>query len=402
MKSDENITVNTFNRFHSRLMFFCRRYYNFSLNVSSTKSWGYTQPNGHVDGIVGGLLRKEIDIGMSPIFVKQERLSLLSYGRKTWNLRAAFILRNPKSRKSYQIFLKPLSSGVWIGIVLLSLASIIAQLLIRGVVKSPRFPGSNADMTSSYIILRTLGSLCQQGMGSCSNLLSGRIVVIFTLLLGSMVYQFYSASLVSFLLNVPTTIITNMQGILDQGFGVGCQDTLYDRLYLARSSNNVTKEIYRRILKKTDNKTAFLQSEEGMELVKRGQYAFHIGLEMAYPIIQNTFDEHTICELREVPMWGKRHVHAAYQKNSPFKDAMDVCLARLSENGVLNREYIFWHPKKPHCLLSGTAITINTGLNDFYPALAVLFIGMLLSLQILIMEHVWYNKTHAIIKPYCE
>lgn len=45
------------------------------------------QPNGRVDGVVGALLRKEVDIGMSPIFVKQERLPLVSYGRKTWNLR---------------------------------------------------------------------------------------------------------------------------------------------------------------------------------------------------------------------------------------------------------------------------------------------------------------------------
>lgn len=53
-----------------------------------------------------------------------------------------------------------------------------------------------------------------------------------TLLLGLLTYQFYSASLVSFLLNVPTTVITTVQGILDNGFDIGCEDVLYDKDFL--------------------------------------------------------------------------------------------------------------------------------------------------------------------------
>lgn len=53
-----------------------------------------------------------------------------------------------------------------------------------------------------------------------------------TLLLGLLTYQFYSASLVSFLLNVPTTVITTVQGILDNDFDIGCEDVLYDKDFL--------------------------------------------------------------------------------------------------------------------------------------------------------------------------
>ncbi|XP_030764049.1 ionotropic receptor 75a-like [Sitophilus oryzae] len=407
LKSNRDKEWNTFNRFHNRLMTYCGSYYNVSFDVKMSKSWGYIQPNGYFDGLVGALSRKEIDVGLSPVFVKIDRLPHVTYGRKTWNLRAAFILRNPKSRKSYQIFLKPLSVSVWIGIIISCSASVMALWFSYKLENAYNFI-EKADATLSYIVLSTFGAFCQQGVLSSPPFVSGRIVIIFTLLLGSLVYQFYSASLVSFLLNVPTTLITNLQGILDQGFKIGCQDTLYDRQYLSRSTDNVTKQIYRIVTKRsTDNETGFLEAEVGLKLMKEGQYAFHVGLEVAYPIIQATFDEATICELREVPMWGQRHVHGIYQKHSPLKDVFDVCLNRLSENGVLNREYQFWHPKKPECLKSGSNIKIHTGLEDFYPALVVLLLGIVASLQILAVEILWRNRNITspfkkdTVYPYC-
>lgn len=69
-------------------------------------------------------------------------------------------------------------------------------------------------------------------MSDMPNKLSGKITVFVTLTLGLLVYQFYSAILVSFLLNVPVSIITNIQGILDQGFNIGYEDVLYSRSLL--------------------------------------------------------------------------------------------------------------------------------------------------------------------------
>lgn len=78
-------------------------------------------------------------------------------------------------------------------------------------------------------------------------MLSGRIAAYMTLLLGLLTYQFYSASLVSFLLNVPTTVITTVQGILDNDFEIGCEDVLYDRDFLKVTSNK-TKLLYTHFL----------------------------------------------------------------------------------------------------------------------------------------------------------
>ena len=48
-----------------------------------TKSWGYLK-NNTFDGMIGALVRKEIDIGGSPIFFRQERHEAVSYTAKTW------------------------------------------------------------------------------------------------------------------------------------------------------------------------------------------------------------------------------------------------------------------------------------------------------------------------------
>ncbi|ENN79409.1 hypothetical protein YQE_04137, partial [Dendroctonus ponderosae] len=59
----------------------------FPLNITLDKSWGYLQSDGTMDGLVGDLQRRKIDFGLSPLFVKKDRLKFISYGRRTYNLR---------------------------------------------------------------------------------------------------------------------------------------------------------------------------------------------------------------------------------------------------------------------------------------------------------------------------
>lgn len=73
----------------------------------------------------------------------------------------------------------------------------------------------------------------------------------------------------------------------------------------------------------TSNNNTFLKPAEGLDLVKLGKYAFHVELVSGYPFIEKEFDETTICELKEVPMFATQQMHANYRKGSPFKDVLD-------------------------------------------------------------------------------
>lgn len=57
------------------------------MNIDLDKSWGYMRSDGTMDGLVGDLIAKKIDFGLSPLFIKKSRADFISYGRKTWNLR---------------------------------------------------------------------------------------------------------------------------------------------------------------------------------------------------------------------------------------------------------------------------------------------------------------------------
>lgn len=56
---------------------------------------------------------------------------------------------------------------------------------------------------------------------------SSRIVIVSSLALSLLIYQFYSGGLVSFLLMKPPTTIRNLKDIDESGLEVGCEKVIY-------------------------------------------------------------------------------------------------------------------------------------------------------------------------------
>ncbi|XP_067613782.1 uncharacterized protein Ir64a isoform X6 [Eurosta solidaginis] len=82
--------------------------------LSKTSTWGYLK-NGKFDGMIGALVRKQADIGGSPIFFRIERAKVIDYTSQTWVDRPCFIFRHPRSTKNDRIvFLQPFSNEIWI------------------------------------------------------------------------------------------------------------------------------------------------------------------------------------------------------------------------------------------------------------------------------------------------
>lgn len=73
---------------------------------------------------------------------------------------------------------------------------------------------------------------------------------------------------------------------------------------------------------------------------------------------------------------------------------------RFEEYGVMRRELLFWHPMKPQCVRTPSMIPIHTSLEDFYPPLAIWSVGVVLSLQILVFEILWWRRETRSKEPY--
>ncbi|XP_067613778.1 ionotropic receptor 75a isoform X2 [Eurosta solidaginis] len=106
--------LDSMHRFNFALLSHVRDLYNFSFILSKTSTWGYLK-NGKFDGMIGALVRKQADIGGSPIFFRIERAKVIDYTSQTWVDRPCFIFRHPRSTKNDRIvFLQPFSNEIWI------------------------------------------------------------------------------------------------------------------------------------------------------------------------------------------------------------------------------------------------------------------------------------------------
>ncbi|KAF5300902.1 hypothetical protein FQR65_LT09065 [Abscondita terminalis] len=381
LSNDNDRSHNTFNRFHNNVVENCEDFFNFEVNKTVVNSWGYQQLNREVDGMLKLLKEKLIDFGSAPLLFKPYRLKLIDYGYGTWVLDSAFIFRHPKNTaSSYELYLRPLQTNVWI---CTSFALILIIMILRFIVTNEKNTlDSNeesnvADSSWSFLVIYSIGELCQQGFSYIPSLASGRIVIMTVLIFFFLIYQFYSASIVSFLLMEPPRSINTLSDLLKSHLKAGCEDSLYDKDYIATTTDPVAIELYNKKMKGDNDNPSFLPARKGLDKVKDGGFAFHTQTATAYPIIESQFPEKAICELAEVKMYATQTLYMTLPKKSPLKEMFNYCMFHQMEVGVLNRLRKHWDAHKPQCVDHTPYLEIEVGLNESYWALILLSIGML-------------------------
>ncbi|XP_055610964.1 uncharacterized protein LOC129757700 [Uranotaenia lowii] len=113
LSTPKNTHLDSVHRYNFGLMSYLRDYFNFRFITRRTKSWGYLR-NGTFDGMIGALARREVDIGGSPCFFRQERHRVISYTTRSFIERPCFIFRHPKRQNSMRNpFLLPFETIIW-------------------------------------------------------------------------------------------------------------------------------------------------------------------------------------------------------------------------------------------------------------------------------------------------
>lgn len=80
-------------------------------------------------------------------------------------------------------------------------------------------------------VLFFVGIICQQGLGFSTSFVSGRTIVITSLLFSFCIYQFYSASIVGTLLMEKPKTIKTLSDLVHSTLDVGVEDIVYNRDY---------------------------------------------------------------------------------------------------------------------------------------------------------------------------
>uniref|UniRef100_A0A1I8M9U0 Ionotropic glutamate receptor C-terminal domain-containing protein n=1 Tax=Musca domestica TaxID=7370 RepID=A0A1I8M9U0_MUSDO len=271
--------LDSMNRFNFALLSHVRDLFNFSFVLSKTATWGYLK-NGKFDGMIGALVRKQADIGGSPIFFRIERAKVIDYTTRTWVARPCFIFRHPRSTKKDRIvFLQPFSNDVWILLAGCGVATILLLWLlttletdgrpVSAVIPTKSFPhgsfkkrlvrwggllcgydirddNSATQRVGMFLesILFYVGSICQQGLTFSTRSFSGRCIVTTSLLFSFAIYQFYSASIVGTLLMEKPKTIRTLRDLIHSSLEIGIEDIVYNRDYFLRTKDPDAQELY--------------------------------------------------------------------------------------------------------------------------------------------------------------
>ncbi|XP_058975640.1 uncharacterized protein LOC101898959 isoform X2 [Musca domestica] len=270
--------LDSMNRFNFALLSHVRDLFNFSFVLSKTATWGYLK-NGKFDGMIGALVRKQADIGGSPIFFRIERAKVIDYTTRTWVARPCFIFRHPRSTKKDRIvFLQPFSNDVWILLAGCGVATILLLWLLTtletdgrpvSVIPTKSFPhgsfkkrlvrwggllcgydirddNSATQRVGMFLesILFYVGSICQQGLTFSTRSFSGRCIVTTSLLFSFAIYQFYSASIVGTLLMEKPKTIRTLRDLIHSSLEIGIEDIVYNRDYFLRTKDPDAQELY--------------------------------------------------------------------------------------------------------------------------------------------------------------
>ncbi|XP_034655864.1 uncharacterized protein LOC117893379 [Drosophila subobscura] len=289
-------------------------------------------------------------------------------------------------------------------------------------------------------VLFFVGIICQQGLGFSTSFVSGRCIVITSLLFSFCIYQFYSASIVGTLLMEKPKTIKTLSDLVHSSLRVGMEDILYNRDYFLNTKDPVSMELYAKKITsvpttkeneadedepsdpppaaaaagttdpaksyrdivhshetgahaKDNSASNWMDPETGLLRVKNERFAFHVDVAAAYKIIAETFSEQAICDLTEVSMFPPQKTVCIMQKNSPMRKVISYGLRRVTETGILTYHFNVWHSRKPPCVKKIETSDLHVDMDTVSSALLILLFSYAITLMILGTE-ILYSKWH--------
>ncbi|XP_037298953.1 ionotropic receptor 75a [Manduca sexta] len=239
-------------------------------------------------------------------------------------------------------FLRPLSKGVWACLAAVSALCIVLLLMSSLLERRPS--------SAQYAVFSVIASICQQffedvDIGNSTRSSAARkLTILVTGLSCVLVYNYYTSSVVSWLLNGPPPSITSLQELMDSPLELLFEDVGYTRSWLQtpnyyynRRNAKIESELRaKKVFKRSSSSKLLVPLEEGIAMVKAGGYAYHTEPGRANEIISRMFTQRELCELGTLQSMEKTNLVPGVQTQSPYKEFLVWSTARLVERGVVS------------------------------------------------------------------
>ncbi|KAK9498876.1 hypothetical protein O3M35_003431 [Rhynocoris fuscipes] len=330
-----------------------QKLYNFSYDLKITNNWGYfNETTGHFDpgSMLGELEVGNVEMGLTFVRMYPRRLSVVFFVHPSGSYRSCFIFKHPSSLASYSAFAKPFTIPLWFCIfTTFTLAGISLRFMKRYEIKD--LPKNESNLSNSLLII--LGILCQQGIYSDSFRNPTRILTLVFQLMSFMVYSFYGAEIVGFLLTDSPRTINTLDKLIDSPFKLYSENLpYYHNHFTERINDKVTRAYQKAIKGPTRDQDKYISLEEGVEEIRKGRMALYAQDINMYAEIDRTFTNSEKCSIHEIEML-KLLTATVIRKKSPFRELIYRGVLRLAESGFKYRENKIWNSRKPECLGNG-------------------------------------------------
>ncbi|XP_015586938.1 glutamate receptor 3 isoform X2 [Cephus cinctus] len=380
-----NKSIDLMSKFVYPLMQHLCDIFNFTMDLSTDFYWDEIAENGSHTGMMGMLNRGFADITGSPGAINQKRFPLGELVMPIWNFRTCFFFLSSPLRSTNEL-LQPFSTGSWYATGALTI--LIALILSI----SLAFEKIDHWIRQYGIALfSTICILCQQGSSVIPNFLTGRLVFLQLLFFSLLIFNYYSACIVSVRLNQPLDKINDsLNELAESNMDIAAERIVYYDYLLETSTDWEVQMLKEKRWSKMSDAKKYLPLEEGLKRITRGGFAYHCDPNRGYPLMEKLFTSEMICRLSEVHLYHPQGLGAWVGHHSPFREIARVGLAKINDMGLRKRQAIRWSARKPICV--NVQQTVNSvTFTEIKAAIFLLLLGVMLSLIICLLENIIYN-----------
>ncbi|XP_038212018.1 ionotropic receptor 75a-like [Zerene cesonia] len=283
-------------------------------------------------------------------------------------------------------FLTPFTTGVWWCVV--AVVSLCGLGLLLSAMLEQR------PLALHYAFFSVVALTCQQFFEDVNegavkrNSTARKLTVLVTGVSCVLIFNYYTSSVVSWLLNGPPPSINSLWELMDSSLEPIFEDVGYTRSWLQLPDyyyNKKTVDAEDALKKKIKKrgKIVLTSPAEGVEMVRTGAYAFHCETNSANKYIAKTFTPKELCDLDSLPSIDKTPLHTAVQKNSPYREFFVWSYARITEQGIINLVHSRTNSRDMKCEGSSPRALALGGAS---PAFLLLALGYLLGTIIMLFE----------------
>ena len=361
-----------------------QRITNFSyvLYPSVDGSWGSLSDDGNWSGMIGMILRDEVDFAVSDFFITLDRSYVVDFSMPLLNSQSKMYIPIPSQAAGLSTFVNPFSNQLWLATILMILISSVIISITYYVhifvsyedVDYPNNFGINMSLFLSF------ASLCQQGIEFEAKRFSTRVATITILFATLVVFAAYSASLTSFLaifkVEMPFSDLETMY--YETNYKIGSiRNTAFDNLF--KAGNELDKKIF-------EDRQDFVGSvNEGLEKSNNEQFAFLWDAGTMDFLIGKK------CSHIAIPKTVLNAVIAfVIRKKSPYTSMFNYFISKLQESGQLSRMWSKWKAEvRKDCFDNGAT---GLGLSNVIAAFLVIGVAIFVSGCLMAFERLWRIK----------